>query len=354
MNKHGTILGHLVGWGLSRRYEDAATEGLAYLLRQFEPLRQQFVALLRAAQPGLTAELHFATQLTTEGGRPDMVGKAGDALRVFVEAKFWAGLTEHQPLSYLQQLQQRPEPSLLMVVVPRARIAWIWREIRERLGGASVVWSEVAERNPQQFAELVAVDQVRLGITSWEALLAALRVAAADDPRALADLEQLAGVCGAADEDAMRPLVREELSDPQVPTRLLQYATIVQDAVEKACQDVLTIHGLRPTHSWTTIGRYVQFAGNNAPGAWFGVDLELWRKYEAGPIWLEFSPGMWGQATQVRERIAAWVQENNFLMCFLPSGGIALHMELLTNREQDAVVGALVEQIRTIGKLLVG
>lgn len=79
MSKHGTILGHLVGWGLSRRYEDTATEGFAYLLRTFEPLRKHFVVLLRAAQPDLPTDLHFGTQHATEEGRPDMVGKSGRA-----------------------------------------------------------------------------------------------------------------------------------------------------------------------------------------------------------------------------------------------------------------------------------
>lgn len=57
-------------------------------------------------------------------------------MRVFIENKFWAALTENQPLPYLpylQQLQQQSQPALLLLVVPRTRVPWIWREFLARL-----------------------------------------------------------------------------------------------------------------------------------------------------------------------------------------------------------------------------
>lgn len=355
MSKHGTILGHLVGWGLSRRYEDAATEGLAYLLRTFAPLRKHFIALLRATQPELPTELHFGTQHATDEGRPDMVGRSGHDVRVFIENKFWAALTENQPLSYIQQLQQQSQPALLLLIVPRARVPWIWRELLARLKAAEADSSDVSEPRSAGIHEgPLVLGNVRMALTTWDTVLSTLRGAVADDPRALADLDQLAGVCSAADEDTTRPLIREELSDPRVPTRILQYGTIVQEAVARGCKDILKVDGLRPAHSWATIGRYFQFVGENGPGGWLGVDLGLWRKYEVGPLWLTFGPGKWGQAGRVREQLTGWAQQTGRLVHDHADGAFSVHIELLTGREQDAVVDAVVTQLRGIHGMLAG
>lgn len=352
MSKHETILGHLVGWGLSRRYEDAATEGVAYLLRTYPQLRRHFVDLLRSAQPALPGDLHFGTQDATDEGRPDMAGSSDGVTRVLVENKFWAALTGNQPVSYLQRLQEPGHPGLLLFIVPRPRAPWIWRELLARLQAAPMTWTELADRGPLLVENPLELGAVRLAMTTWDALLMTLRGGVTDQPRALADLEQLAGVCSAADADATRPLIREELSDPQVPTRILQYGTIVQDAVARGCKDILKVEGLRPTHTWTTIGRYFQFVGENGPGGWLGVDLELWRQYEVGPLWLTFGPGQWGQAGRVRETLGGWVRQTGRILHDQPNDGVSLHVDLPAGREHDAVVDAVVAQLREVRRLL--
>lgn len=184
-------------------------------------------------------------------------------------------------------------------------------------------------------------------------MLSTLRGAVADDPRALADLDQLAEVCSAADEDTTRPLSREELSDPRVPTRILQYGTIVQDAVARGCKDILKVDGLRSGHTWTSLGRYFQFVGNSSPGAWLGVDLGLWRQYQVGPLWLTFGPGKWGQAGRVRAQLTGRAQQTGRLVHDHGDGAF-VHIELLTGREQDAVVDAIVAEFRGIHGMLAG
>jgi hypothetical protein len=52
--------------------------------------------------------------------------------RVFVENKFWTGLTDNQPVSYIEQLSAFTQPTVLLVVVPAAREQTIWRELLSR------------------------------------------------------------------------------------------------------------------------------------------------------------------------------------------------------------------------------
>lgn len=65
--------------------------------------------------------------------RPDMWGFAGSVPHVFLANKFWAGLTDNQPISYLHQLAAYPHPTILLVIAPAAREQTLWHELGRRL-----------------------------------------------------------------------------------------------------------------------------------------------------------------------------------------------------------------------------
>lgn len=58
----------------------------------------------RGAQ--IPERLVYRTELVESGaeGRPDVVGAIGNSRHVIVEGKFWASLTDSQPLGYLDSL----------------------------------------------------------------------------------------------------------------------------------------------------------------------------------------------------------------------------------------------------------
>ncbi len=347
MSVHDTILGHLIGWGLPRRHEDAATEGLAFLLQRHPEVRERFVGLLQAAQPELPEDLRFATQESFSAGRPDLCGRHGDAVRVFVENKFGAALTDNQPVSYLDRLAAEPAASLLVFIVPEWRRVYLWRELLERLKAAHVGHRELGA----QLVEIAgrAHDQ-RLHILSWAAVFKALGAGAGDDARA--NLEQLVGVCRSADDSDSRPLLREELTDPQVPTRLIQYVNIVRGVLDKGAADAFRAVSRSNSSFWYALGQKIQFAGEKAPVAWLGVDLIRWRKYETGPLWLSFDWN-WGQAKNVKDRLQAWASEQQRVLCDIDDG-VMLSIQLLAGREQHAVIDDVIAQLRTIGALIRG
>lgn len=341
MSAHETILGHLIGWGLPRRYEDAATEGLAFLLDRHPQLRERFTALLRAAQPGLEGELRFTTQELAAAGRPDLCGRQGDAVRVFVENKFAAALTDHQPLTYLERLAAEPAPTLLLFIAPEWRRVYLWRELQERLRAAGVAHREL---DAQTLEITGKAHSQRLQILAWSAVLKHLGEGISDDARA--NLDQFAGVCRTADESESRPLLREELTDPQIPGRLIQYIGIARAVVDKGCPDVFRAVSGRNSFYWYALGQKIQFTGDRGPVAWLGVDLMRWRKYETGPLWLAFDWN-YGQAKQVKERLQAWAAEHQRVLCDVEDG-VMLSLDLLVGREQQAVIDDLIAQLRTI------
>lgn len=105
MAEHETLLSSLA-FRFASHPENLAVEALAHILRASATARRAMVEAVTAAGLELPGELTFDTQVSSDGlGQPDLVG-FDDKRRgvLIVEAKFWAGLTEHQPVSYLQQL----------------------------------------------------------------------------------------------------------------------------------------------------------------------------------------------------------------------------------------------------------
>ena len=65
--------------------------------------------------------------------RVDLVGfdEHGDE-SALIEVKFWAGLTDNQPVTYLERLRTDDKPAVLLFVAPRARLETLWPEVLRR------------------------------------------------------------------------------------------------------------------------------------------------------------------------------------------------------------------------------
>lgn len=109
--------------------ENLATEALGDVVKKSAAARRGFVASMGTKGPILSEHLAFETQYSDpELGRPDLAANddAGN-LRLLVEAKLWAGFTEHQPLTgddctaYLKKLC---EAQGIEIRRSRARAEW--------------------------------------------------------------------------------------------------------------------------------------------------------------------------------------------------------------------------------------
>ena len=186
-----SVLAHVVLNG-SMPGEPAATQALAHILNSSPDIARAFVGILRPAsiefEPGyITAELGH------EDSRPDLtVHDSRGRVRAFVENKFWAGLTDAQPKSYLAQLPDDP-PATLLFIVPLRRVATVWKELERRCSEEEDEWVDV------QYETNVACSRVgckAMLITSWthvlERLLNAARAGEHDTIRH--DILQLQGL----------------------------------------------------------------------------------------------------------------------------------------------------------------
>ena len=345
-----TVFSHIIQKRFSQVNEDVATDALAYVFETSDAARRGMMKLLRGLVPKLPP-LRFVTQRSKDTIRPDMWGLSESEPRVFVENKFWAGLTDNQPVSYLKQLAAYSQPTVLLMVGPAARTHTLWRELTRRLLTAGISVSEL-----DASAGIARSARTQLGpilaLTSWANVLSSLEHETVDDPNARGDLVQLRGLCDAADSDAFIPISATALSDQQTPAFMLQLGSIVQAAVDCAVsEDFLSVNALRPQASWDRIGRYVWVSGYRKAGAWFGVHFVLWKAHGTTPLWLFFEDTKFGRAQDVRRLIEPWAGRNGILTA-TRNQAFAIAVDIPVGEEQSVVVRSVADEIKAIAEVL--
>ena len=292
-----TVFSHIIQKRFSHEYENVATDSLVYIINSSESAREGFLKLLRGISPELP-NLHFRTQHSIDNIRPDMWGFDAESPRVFIENKFWAGLTENQPVIYLRHLSDYQQPSVLLFIVPEIRQETVWRELIKRLGDAEITISE----HPSSMGILRTVRTQNgpfLAITSWKKLLDMIKSELSEDSDSMNDLLQLRALCGAANLDAFTHITSEELTDQRIPAFILQAEEVVEAAVELAVtEDSVNTKGLNKQNNKERIGQYIYFPTSKEKGfgAWIGVHFKLWKEFGSSPLWLVFATTDWGRA----------------------------------------------------------
>jgi hypothetical protein len=347
-----TVFSHIVQKRLSRENENVATEALAYILGYSKGARKGMMKLLRGIESGLPEELRFQTQETEGKTRPDMWGydyAKGDP-RVYIENKFWAALTDNQPVNYLDHLAKYVQPTVLLVVVPEAREQTLKRELLRKLKGdgisfeerdasAGIVFSVSTSRGPT------------LALTSWTKLISAMEQE--KDDAAQIDLFQLRSLCDAA-ADTDVPISAQDVSDQRTPALLLQLGSIVSDAMEKAFSAHSLYKGrFKPQANWKRIGRYATFSDEQGVGVWFGINFDLWRSYGETPLWAIFSGTDWGRSREVRGKLEPWARGNGvFTASEDDNFFVAINIEF--GEEKELVSNAIAERLKKIAGVLSG
>jgi len=346
-----TVFSHIIRKRFSQESEDVATDALAYILGSSDAARHGMMKVLRGLAPELPS-LYFKTQQADAGIRPDMWGYDDGEPRVFIENKFWAGLTDHQPASYLKQLATFTQPAILLVVAPAAREQTLWRELNRRIGVSvnslsdSSAAAGVARSVTTQSGPILA-------LTSWTSLLYALEHETVDDLGARSDLVQLRALATAADDEACAPMSGFELTDQRTPSFILNLVSIVQSVVDYGVsRGVLDITKLMPQAGWQRIGRYVRLTSGQSVEAWFGIHFELWKKHGETPLWLLFQPSPNGRASEVAKLLEPWAFKNEVTIGESKGGEIGVALPIPAFEENSIIVRSVLESIGQIGGVL--
>jgi len=207
-------------------------------------------------------------------GQPDLMGRGRARENVlFVELKFWAGLTINQPNAYIEALASG---GLLLVVAPSARKSELWSKLRCQLG------DHTAE--PKQTIAHVG-DKV-LALTSGLELIDALLNSTRDcDSDAYSDLCQLRALWGKFDDPEFPIITVDELDNRRLPNLVMGLHALP----DKIAQEV----SVRPN---AELIRRKELTRGCFEGAelrvgllkgWVTYSPQNWKAYGQSPIWFE-------------------------------------------------------------------
>ena len=343
-----TVFSHIVQQRLPQESENVATAALAFVLESHETARNGMMKLLGGLVGDLPSRLWFRIQYTDGSSRPDMSGNDDQGSpRAFIENKFWAGLTDNQPVSYLRILAIQNHPTVLLAVGPEARRRTLWTEFRNRLRVAGIALTE--RKSPDGVLDCGATSLgPMLALTSWERLLSFLERETTDDAAAKSDLLQLRALCEQANYGALTPFHSEEISDQRTPSLVLKLSAVMKEAWEKAYAEGIfhLLTRLTPQADSRRIGIYANVLPDGSCGLFFGLHFVLWKKYGVTPLWGLFTKTNWGRSHEVKVLLEPWAQERGVFVASEADDSFVIGFDVAHGEEKDAVVAAIVERLR--------
>jgi hypothetical protein len=345
----GTLFSHLADRFVTQR-EDLATEALLYLLKRSEVAKQTLVQALDAVGVEAPAKISFRTQASgADGARPDLVGEDESGKQILlIESKFWAGLTEAQPVTYLQRLKGVPSGALVFVA-PEKRLAVLWHELDRRCHENGIGLTQSKE-NQDHSRTAHTPEGACLAATTWHFILDSLirALEAAGESAIAADARQLKALCAREDAEAFLPLESHELTGTS-GRRELQFCDLVDElAQELHNRKIIDLSGLRASASKGWYGKHLKIGrltGILRYTAWH------WNVLAATPLWLRLRGPDWGVSEALNSQLARQCLHQGLDGFATPEGfEFALYPPLGVDRAN--VIADLLGQLETIAKVL--
>ena len=324
--------------------ENLATEALAFILNRSATMREELRNLFGRTGIELPALARFQSQAGDEQGNiPDLIAlDTMGAEQLFIENKFWAGLTENQPAGYLERLRANGD-GLLVFIVPSRRFGIVWTEL-----ACSATNRGTHLPNPEKLAGDLLFTRLppstALAATTWSAVLNSLEAVAraSGETSSAADIAQLRSLCDTMDTDAFLPVRVEELTNLEMPRRLIGLADLIGDLGEQAvATGIADRKGLRPTHGWYSAGQYLKIG---PAGAWLGIDHKNWSRYGISPFWVIFNNTEWGRSPLVLDALKSWAPPR----LFEQDGRAMIPLTILPNVTRKIVLDDLLRQLKEL------
>jgi hypothetical protein len=202
------------------------------------------------------------------------------------EAKFWAGLTENQPVTYLRRLIKE-DGKVLVVFAPSKRVSTLWAELLIRCKNAKLLLEMVQIDNPDIHIARLQSGQY-LVLTSWRSILGFIQNAlvVGGDLVMSGNITQIQGLCDRMDSDAFIPIQSEELS-PINGRRYMQYKDLVDEI-----RSTLIARGFARAGGYKNalkLHSYLQYMVMAERPFSIEFNSELWNKHGMTPFWLGFA-----------------------------------------------------------------
>lgn len=316
--------------------EDIATLSLQYILSYSKDLNYAFTSLLYLSlNLPVSQKLNYVCQsVGKERERPDISGvNEYGAELVLCEAKFFAGLTENQPLAYLERLRNNKGNGLVFIC-PSMRKNVLWNQLLVRCSGCHII--EIQDY-------CADVDGVRMSLITWNEIIEVLKkTSSSHNNIGSSDIDQLEGFCSQMDQEAFIPFTKEDFGSitPRKEERYYQIIDTLIDVINKDKALETSSKGVKATANRFGYSRSIRINGY-----WITInyDRKLWQSTNTveTPFWFTIRDSKWKQDDSMKKYLNSINEmEKDF---FWDAVFVALHP--LTNSTLDEVAKDLKNQI---------
>ena len=336
MTTQDTLLSFIARYHTNIR-EDVATDALSFVLLHSEAAQRALSEFLGDEGTGPLLIEKVQTRATAASGAvPDLICQdENDGVVAVIESKFWADLTNHQPVTYWNLLPV-DTPAVLLVVAPESRADYLWAQLITRLRGDGHELDATQEGDNMKTA-LERGSQRRLMLTSWNTLLdrMAQHAWANRDWQAsfqIAELQGLADSIIAGDDPRSDPTLKELVANAVRRLEQSGWGNATGLGVGQAVRSY-----------W---GRYLYLAGTFA---WLGIEYKAWKQMPDRPLWLLFFNRDYNKLPfdDMRSRL-----ETLTFRLEWRAKSIQVPIDLDTGAGSQARIDSVVSQIEHIGNLI--
>lgn len=325
--------------------EDLASEGLTYILQRSSSARNALRNIF-SLHSGITfGNISYLCQAVGEHlERPDISGidENGNEV-VMVEAKFWASLTDNQPLKYLERLGGN---SVLMFVCPSLRARSIFEELHIRFKKAAVDFQPNFSNNTFVFQ-----NNQHLIVKTWQEVLGSIRIQLVQDSEhvLLSDIDQIIGLCELIDSNAFLPYQSEDFA-PAIAKKINSYYDLTDKVVDelkkRGLADTANLNATPQKYGYTRYFKIFDF------GLALNVRFDFWEKVADTPFWLcikdDTSGKGWIQNEYCKTLIKSFAVTNSLVFYETPKRELHTALFPLLNQTEDCLVNDFAAQIVAI------
>ena len=324
--------------------EDIASESLTYILQHSKSAR---LAINKIIMSDFGLELEDLNYITQNAGdkleRPDISGFDAEGHEVLIlEAKFWASLTENQPLSYLRRLKQN---SALIFICPTLRVRSLFNELIKRIKEAQVNFTTNQENNSFRFD-----NNKHLKIKTWNEILGMVKLhLVQDNEQALiSDIDQIIGFCDTIDSNTFMPIQGDDLS-PKYAKRFSSYYDLIDKVADEIRKrGIADTIGLKATPQRCGYTRYMKTQK-------FGISLNLkfnyWAEFADTPFWLniqQIDNKKWKMSHEINKECKKIATQLGYTIYDSRYEGIFFALFPILDKTEDIVIKDFTEKITII------
>ena len=322
--------------------EDIASEGLAYILQRSISARKALNKVIHIESGIEFEDINYITQnVGVKLERPDISGIDNNGKEVIIlEAKFWASLTDNQPIEYLNRLT---ENSILMFVCPTLRVRPVFDELNMRLKKAGLS-SQINNDNHSFKLD----DNKTLIVKNWQEILGILRIQLVQDNEQtlLSDIDQIIGLCETIDNNSFLPFQSEDFA-PSFAKRINSYYDLADKVIDELKKrnlaDTTNLNSTPQKYGYT---RYFKIG---TLGFSLNVRFDFWERIADTPFWLNIKDDTTGKfwvhnetfkslTKNIASKKSIITYENNKRELFIP-------IFPLLDKTEDAVVNDITDKI---------